>query len=157
MLYVGYWTSMVVTRSALPLVAHCRSTCHFALSFDFTAYQPSLLRSTRSFLRLTNVSLKHKCVCFHCSILLYTFVVLQVEHLWCMLSIMYTVKARRFLYGFHYGFTASKFIKIAWFPYQCMSLQLWNIQKQMKLLILVLHSNDQKNVTLRTSLVLSCY
>ena len=147
-------------RSASPLVAHCRSTYHFALYFNSTApphINLFLLGSTRSFLHWTNISLKHKYVSFHCSILLYTFVVLQVEHLWCMLSIMYTVKVRRFLYGFHYGFTASKFIQIAWFPYWCMSLQLWNIQKQMKLLFIVSYSNDQKNVTLSTSLVLSCY
>ena len=32
----------------------------------FTAYQALSLGSTRSFLRLTNVSLKHRYVCFHC-------------------------------------------------------------------------------------------
>ena len=45
----------------------------------FTAYQTLLLGSTRSFLHLTNVSLKHRYVCFHCSILLCSFVVFQVE------------------------------------------------------------------------------
>ena len=38
----------------------------------FTAYQTLSLGSTRSFLRLTNVSLKHRYVCFHCSILLFS-------------------------------------------------------------------------------------
>ena len=45
----------------------------------FTAYQTLLLGSTRSFLRLTNVLLKHRYVCFHCSIFLYSFMDFQVE------------------------------------------------------------------------------
>ena len=53
----------------------------------FTAYQTLSLGSTRSFLRLTNVSLKHRYICFHCSVLLYTFVVFQVERVQCLTAI----------------------------------------------------------------------
>ena len=53
----------------------------------FTTYQTLSLGSTCSFLRLTNVSLKHRYVCFHCSILLYSFVVFQVERVWHLTAI----------------------------------------------------------------------
>ena len=69
-------------RSAAPWEVYGRHGCQrFALSFHYTA-PPCInhfsLQSTQSFLRLTNVSLKHRDVYFHCSILLYTFVVFQV-------------------------------------------------------------------------------
>ena len=57
-----------------------------------TACQTLSLGSTRSFLHLTNVLLKLKYVCFHCSIFLYTFVVFQVERVWHLLSTVCTCK-----------------------------------------------------------------
>ena len=68
--------------------------CSVLSLFCSTAYQALLLRSTLSFLHLVNVSLKYRYVYFHCSILLYIFVVFQVEDVWCLLSTTCTVKLR---------------------------------------------------------------
>ena len=54
-----------------------------------------LLGSTCSFLCLTNVSLYYRYVYFRSSILLCTFVVFQVECVWCLLSTTCTVKSRK--------------------------------------------------------------
>ena len=75
------------------LEAHCQCMCQrFILPFHHTAPE-----STHSLLCLTNVLLKYRYVCFHCSILLYTFVVLQFECVWCLLSTMCTVKPCKLL------------------------------------------------------------
>ena len=100
MLYVGYWTSMVVTWECITAggpLSTCMPMFRSVLSiYCSTTFQILLLRSTHSFLRLTNVfSLKYRYVCFHCSILLYTFVVFQVECVWCLLSTICTVKPHK--------------------------------------------------------------
>ena len=54
-----------------------------------------LFGSTLGFLCITNVLLKHRYVCYHCSILLYTYVVFQVERVWRLLSTECTVNSRK--------------------------------------------------------------
>ena len=96
MLYVGYWTPMVVTWECIPtggpLSTHVLTFRSVPSLYFSIAYQTLLLRSTRSLLCLMNVSLKHKYICFHWSILLYTFAVFQVECVWRLLSTACTVK-----------------------------------------------------------------
>ena len=88
-IYGGYlgvhprWKPIVDARTNVLL-------CPFTIYCS--TYQILSLGSTHSFLRLTNVLLKHRYVCFHCSILLYTFVVFQVECMWRLLSTTCTVK-----------------------------------------------------------------
>ena len=87
--------------SASLLEAHWWRACQrFTLPFHYTALphiKQLSVGSTHSFLRLTNVLLKYRYVFFHCYILLYTFVVLQVECMWRLLSTMYTVKPHKLL------------------------------------------------------------
>ena len=91
-IYDGY-LGVHLSESPLSMLAQM---FHSVLWLYFsTAYQTLLLRATHSFLYLTNVSVKHSYVYFHCSILLYTFVVFQVEHVWRLLSTLCTVKPHK--------------------------------------------------------------
>ena len=98
-MFVAEHYFMVVTYECIPaedpLSMRIPTFCSVSSSYCSTPHQMPSLRSTRSFLHLTNISLKYRYICFHCSILLYTFVVFQVECVWRLLSIMCTVKPHK--------------------------------------------------------------
>ena len=80
-----------------PIVNAHANVCSVLSPYCSTTYQTLSLESTRSFLCLTNVSLKYRYICFRCSTLLYTFAVFQVEWVWHLLSTACTVKPRKLL------------------------------------------------------------
>ena len=90
-IYGGY---IAVHPCWRPIVDACTnvSLCPFTILLH--RISNTFAQSTRSFVRLTKVSLKHRYVCFHCSILLYSFVVFELECVWRLLSTVCTVKLR---------------------------------------------------------------
>ena len=96
---VGYWTSMMVTYECITAGGSLSMRVPMFRSvlspYHSTAHQILLLGSTNNFLCLTNFLLKYRYVSFCCSILLYTFVVFQVEHVWRLLPTICTVKPHK--------------------------------------------------------------
>ena len=83
---------MLATEHLWPIINACANV---SLCPHIKYFRSDQLIAFRSFLHLTNVSLKHRYVCFHCSILLYTFVVFHVEHMWRLQFTTCTVKLHK--------------------------------------------------------------